>query len=144
METIFKSFSPDLKHVFQKTDEIRLYFYNHSHGAEESVLGNLLLYLVHNNGTVRSSCRKKTLPGNRTCIHISISLVKFHEVSKFSYILLFYTSCNSFQFFSPCCSLFCTYAGPPQNVNFKSRPDAKFLNVWLRYDHHSVLDFQIP
>ena len=70
MGTIFRSFSPDLKHVFQKTDEIRLYFYNHSHRVEKSVLGNLLLDLVHNNGTVRSSCRKKTLPGNRTCIHI--------------------------------------------------------------------------
>ena len=42
MGTIFKSFSPDLKHVFQKTVEIRLYFYNHSHRAEESVLGNLI------------------------------------------------------------------------------------------------------
>jgi hypothetical protein len=76
MGTVFKSFSPDLKYVFQKTDEIRLYFYKHSHGAERSVLGNLLLYLVHNG--VRSSCRKKTLPGNRI---YSISLVKFHAAS---------------------------------------------------------------
>jgi hypothetical protein len=70
MGTVFKSFSPDSKYVFEKTDEIRLYFYNHSHGAERSVLGNLLLYLVHNNGTVRSSCRKKALLGNHIHMYI--------------------------------------------------------------------------
>jgi hypothetical protein len=75
MWTLFKSFLPDLKYVFRKTDEIRWYFYNHSHGADRSVLGYLLLYLIQNNGTVLSSCRKKTLPGI-----YSISLVKFHAV----------------------------------------------------------------
>ena len=121
MGTIFKSFSPDLKHVFQKTDEIRLYFYNHSHRAEESVLGNLILNLVHNNGTVRSSCAVLSVERKhcQVTVHVyiySISLVKFQAVSKFAYILLF-TGCNSFQFFSPC-YCFAHMMGPPQNVFF--------------------------
>jgi hypothetical protein len=34
---------------------------------------------------------------------------------------------------------------PSKRLGFflKSRPDAKFLNVWLRYDLHSVLSFRI-
>ena len=33
--------------------------------------------------------------------------------------------------------------GPLKTFFFFFRPDAKFLNVWLRYDHHSVLGFWI-
>jgi hypothetical protein len=70
MGTVFKSFSPDLKYVFQKTDEIRLYFYKHSHRAERSVLGNLLLYLVHNNVTVPAFDRRVERKHSQVTVYI--------------------------------------------------------------------------
>ena len=77
MGTIFKSFSPDLEHVFQKIDKIRLYFYNHSHGAEESVLGNLLLNLVHNNVTVRSLCTVLSVERKHCQVTVHVYIYQF-------------------------------------------------------------------
>jgi hypothetical protein len=96
--------TPDLKQIFQETDEIRLYFYIHSHGAEKRIQGNHLLYVVRNNGTVCWSCRNK-----------NIARYIFNSVSEISRSLLFpcillSTSCIYFSHFLPVFSP-CIYFG---------------------------------